>query len=555
MVDFKLNNVSFAFPGERTVLKSIDLEINSGEFVVLCGKSGSGKTTLLRLLKPQLSPVGKLTGSIEFFGKKSDDFSPVEAAGKIGFVMQNVEAQAVTYKVRSELLFGLENLAVSRSEAQLRVAETASLFSLEDVLDCRISELSGGQKQLVNLASVVAMRPEVLILDEPTAQLDPVSARKMLDVVQMLCREYSMTVIITEHRLENLVEVADRLLVLENGELVYNGAPSELSNEILQNNSFLRASMPIYMRIHAALSLPGKMPTCLSEARREISALLGKRLRYTQPEKHENVRSKELAVRVKDVFFSYDAKSYVLRGLDLSVPKGSFFAVLGANGAGKSTLLELISGLSECRMGKIEVFSKNIRKYAKGELYRNNVTLLPQKCEALFAGPTVFEDLESVLKAESCPKNEREKRIRETAAFCEIEAFLSSHPYDVSGGELQRCALAAVLLKNPRLLLLDEPTKGMDAEFKKSFAGKMKELCSRGATVVMVSHDTEFCAEYCDECALLFDGRAVLCKESKSFFDGNFYYTTAASRLTRGVLKNAVTESEVLELCRKNLLC
>lgn len=553
MVDFKLNNVSFAFPGGREVLKNIDLEIEKGELVLLCGKSGSGKTTLLRLLKPALAPVGVFSGSVEFFGEDGKSFSPLKAAEKIGFVMQNPETQAVTHKVRSELLFGLENLGLSAEEAAFRVAETAALFSLENVLDCKIAELSGGQKQLVNLAAVVAMRPSALILDEPTAQLDPVCAKRLLDVVLTLCREYGVTVIITEHRLEKLLEYADRLLVLEDGGLIYNGRSEKLPPELLLKNDFVGAAVPGYMRLHAALSLEGEAPVSLSRARRELFSLFGEGVHFKTPERKRTAPSKETAVRLKDVWYSYDAKSFLLRGVDLKIQKGAFFALLGSNGAGKSTLLDLVSGLTECKKGKIEIFSKNIKKYAKGELYKNNVALLPQKCEALFAGPTVFEDLESVLKIDGISKAERRERIFRAASFCEIEPLLSSHPYDVSGGELQRCALAAVLLKKPRLLLLDEPTKGMDAVFKKSFASKIRELCQSGVTVVMVSHDTEFCAAYCDECALLFDGEIVLCKEAKSFFEGNFYYTTTASRLTRGLFENAVTESEVLELCRKNL--
>lgn len=553
MVDFKLNNVSFAFPGGKTVLKNIDLQIKSGEFVLLCGKSGSGKTTLLRLLKPSLTPVGKKNGSLEFFGKGSEEFSSLEAAEKIGFVMQNPETQAVTHKVRSELLFGLENLGLSPDEAAFRVAETAALFSLENILDCKIAELSGGQKQLVNLAAAVAMRPSALILDEPTAQLDPICAKRLFDAVLTLCREYGVTVVITEHRLEKLVEYADRLLILENGSLIYNGSPSKIGNELFSDGSFASFAMPLYMRLHVALGLSGETPANLSRARHELSSLFGENPRYKTAERHCAELSKEAAVKVKDVWYSYDARNFVLRGLDLNVPKGSFFALLGANGAGKSTLLDLVAGLTECKKGKIEIFSKNIKKFAKGELYKNNVALLPQKCETLFAGPTIFEDLESVLKADGISKAERKEKILKIASFSKIEDLLSSHPYDVSGGELQRCALAAVLLKEPRLLLLDEPTKGMDAVFKKSFAEKISELCKSGVTVIMVSHDTEFCAAYCDECALLFDGRTVLCKEAKSFFEGNFYYTTTASRLTRGVFENAVTESEVLELCRKNL--
>ena len=288
----------------------------------------------------------------------------------------------------------------------------------------------------MNLAAAVAMRPSALILDEPTAQLDPVCAKRLLDAVLTLCREYGVTVVITEHRLEKLVEYADRLLILENGSLIYNGSPGNIGNVLFSDGSFVSFAMPLYMRLHAALGLSGETPANLSQARQELSSLFGGNPRYKTAERHCAGLSKEAAVKVKDVWYSYDARNFVLRGLDLNVPKGSFFALLGANGAGKSTLLDLVAGLTECKKGKIEIFSKNIKKFAKGELYKNNVALLPQKCETLFAGPTVFEDLESVLKTDGISKAERKEKILKLASFCEIENLLFSHPYDVSGGEL-----------------------------------------------------------------------------------------------------------------------
>lgn len=552
MVDFKLNNLSFAFPNGKKVLENINLEIFGGEFVVLCGKSGSGKTTLLRLLKPQLKPHGKQSGKIEIFEKDENELSLRESASKIGFVLQNPELQCVTNTVRSELLFGLQNLGFESNAAKLRVAETAALFSLEKIIDKKVSELSGGQKQFLNLAAVVAMNPRVLILDEPTARLDPVSAQRLIDALVTLCREYGVTVIVSEHRLERLVSLCDRLIVLENGKILSNGAPEKLGGELLKKSEFLRLSVPLPVRVHAALSLPGDAPKNIGEGRKMLSALLKNRT-FEETKKAETVEKGETAVKVKNLFYSYDGKEYVLKKLCLEVKKGSLFAVLGSNGAGKTTLLNLIGGLLKSKKGTIELFGKNIGKYDSRELYRKNVAVLPQNCEALFAGPTIFDDLENILKSDKIPKDEIQKRIFEVGEFCEITELLSSHPYDVSGGELERAALAAVLLKRPKLLLLDEPTKGLDSLFKKQLSKKLRDLCNRGVTVIMVSHDTEFCAEYCDECSFVFDGECVAQKDAHAFFSNNCFYTTAASRMTRGILPCAVTESEVLELCKKNL--
>mgnify|MGYP002519300797 CR=1 FL=1 len=554
MVDFKLNNLSFAFPDGKEVLKNINIEINQGEFVVICGKSGSGKTTLLRLLKPQLKPHGKQSGKIEIFEKDESELTLRDSASKIGFVMQNPELQCVTNTVRSELLFGLENLCYEPSSAKLRVAETAALFSLEKIIDKKVCELSGGQKQFLNLAAVMAMNPQVLILDEPTAQLDPVSAQRLIDALTMLCREYGVTVIITEHRLEKLIPLCERLIVLENGKIISDGKPGKTDAELLKTNDFLRLSVPLPMRVHAALSLPGNAPTDINGGRKMLLSLFKNGVPET-PAEIKMTEKGETAVKIKNLFYSYDGKEYVLKKLSLKIQKGTFFALLGSNGAGKTTLLSLIGGLLKTKKGTIELFGKNINKYTSAELYRENVAVLPQNCEAIFAGPTVYEDLENILKNDKTPKAEVEKRIREVSKFCEITPLLSSHPYDISGGELERAALAAVLLKKPKILLLDEPTKGLDNLFKKQLSKKIRALCESGVTVVMVSHDAEFCAEYCDECALIFDGECVSKKNAHDFFAKNCFYTTAASRMTRGIFPSAVTESEVLELCKKSLMC
>ena len=244
---------------------------------------------------------------------------------------------------------------------------------------------------------------------------------------------------------------------------------------------------------------------------------------------------------------------YVLNGLDLKIKKGSFFALLGANGAGKTTALSLISGTLTCKQGKIKLFDKPINKYKADELYGKTIGVLPQKCESLFGGYTVREDLDKSLTKSVPDKKARKERIDEAISFCEITDLLDRHPYDISGGELQRAALCMVLLKNPQILLLDEPTKGMDNLFKKQFARKIKELNNSGVTVVMMSHDTEFCAEYCDECALIFDGMCALQDETTKFFSQNFFYTTSANKIAREFFPLAVTERQVLQLCRENL--
>ena len=553
MVNFRINNMSFTYPGgNKPALRNIKLTVNQGEFIVVCGRSGSGKSTLLRMLKPELTPHGTKTGEIKFFS--SDKFSLRDSAGKIGFLMQNTEYQAVTHSVRTELAFGLENLGLDSKAIRLRIAEISSYFSLEGIIDKKTSELSGGQKQMVCLASVLAMHPDVIIFDEPTSQLDPMTAEALINTIHKLCRENGITVIITEHRLENLIPVADRVIIMEKGEIISDTPPRSISPWLITDNSFISSAVPISMRLHSALKLDTPAPLNVAEGRRMLSGLFNRTPEYTALYEKEEEHTKDLAIEVKDLWFAYDKSRYVLNGLDLKIKKGSFFALLGANGAGKTTALSLISGTLSSKQGKIKLFGKPISKYKTNELYGKLIGSLPQKCESLFGGYTVREDLEKALIKAIPDKKARKERLEEVAHFCEITELLDKHPYDISGGELQRAALCMVLLKEPQILLLDEPTKGMDNLFKKQLAKKTCELKSKGITVVMVSHDTEFCAEYCDECAMLFDGMCALQAEKNKFFSQNFFYTTTANKIARDFFPLAVTERQVLELCRINLI-
>lgn len=554
MVNFKIKNLSFTYPDSKTqALKNINLTVNQGEFIVICGKSGSGKSTLLRMLKPELAPHGSLSGDREFFGREEKDFSHRDSAEKIGFLLQNTEYQAVTHSVRTELAFGLENLGLNSKTIKLRIAEISAYFSLENIIDKKISELSGGQKQTVCLASILAMHPDVIIFDEPSSQLDPMTAETFLNTIHKLYKENGITVIITEHRLQNVIPMADRVIIMDKGEIISDTSPRNIPSGLVENDDFVSSAVPTAMRLHTELKLTSPVPLNVAEGRQMLSSLFSEKPKHKELAEYRKDNINESAVEVKDLWYAYDKSRYVLNGLDLKIKKGSFFALLGANGAGKTTALSLISGLLTCKQGKIKLFGKPIQKYKDHELYSKLIGVLPQKCESLFGGNTVREDLEKSINKSVPDKKERQKQIEKLASFCEIMSLLDRHPYDISGGEMQRAALCLVLLKEPQILLLDEPTKGMDNLFKKQFAMKIKELNNKEITVVMVSHDTEFCAEYCDECALIFDGMCALQEESRKFFSKNFFYTTTANKIAREFFPNAVTERQVLELCRQNL--
>ena len=548
MEHFKIENLSFSYPTskDKKSLDNVSLKIEKGEYIVLCGKSGSGKTTLLRHLKTVLSPHGKRSGEIFFNGINLKDVDNREQSSKIGYVMQNPDDQIVTDKVWHELAFGLESLGCDQKTMRSRVAEMACYFSIQDWFHRNVAILSGGQKQLLNLASIMAMQPEVLILDEPTSQLDPIAASDFLNTVRKINTELGTTVIITEHRLEDIFPYADRAIVMDNGKIIADNTPRNIGKLLYEQNNPMFTAMPTPVRVFYSANGHGYCPLTVREGR----AWLNKEFE-TEPEIKEfpckNIDDdiENPALSLKELWFRYEKDTPdILRGVSLEIPSGSISAIVGGNGAGKSTTLKAICGICKPYRGKIKVFGKPVNKFRSGELFRNCVSMLPQDPKSLFVKKTVREDLEEMTK----DKN----KVIEVAEICQITELLANHPYDLSGGEQQRVALAKVLLTEPKILLLDEPTKGMDSFFKETFAGILNTLKSQGITILMVSHDVEFCAKYADRVSMFFDGQVLTTETPQNFFGSNSFYTTAANRMSKHVFKNAVTAENVVELYRKN---
>ena len=548
MAHFHIRDLTFSYPGaKRPTLSGVNLTIEKGEYVVLCGKSGSGKTSLLRHLKSVLTPYGSRSGQVLFDGTPLEQVSQYDQSRKIGFVMQNPDEQLVTDKVWHELAFGLENLGVDQKTIRLRVAEMASYFGLQDWFDREVATLSGGQKQLLNLASIMAMQPQVLILDEPTSQLDPIAASDFLNTVRKINIELGTTIIITEHRLEDIYHSADRVVVMEEGRVIASDGPRQVGSLLWQQDSAMFAALPTPTRVFYQSGAEGKCPLTVREGRSWLTKTFENRsLTALEPEmKPEAPKGREYALRIQETWFRYEKQGRdILRGVNLEVPQGCIFSIVGGNGAGKSTTLKTICGVCKPYRGKVELFGKPIKSYGGG-LYRGCVAMLPQDPRSLFVGKTLREDLGEMCREEGS--------IQAVAKTCEIAHLLDAHPYDLSGGEQQRAALAKVLLTNPKLLLLDEPTKGLDSFFKGKFAEILKKLKAQGITIILVSHDVEFCAEYADLVGMFFDGQIVTTDTPHRFFGQNSFYTTAANRMSRCVFQNAVTAGDVVMLYRKNL--
>lgn len=576
---FDIDKFSFAYPdgndeSGRTylpdALRDTELHVRQGEFVVILGKSGCGKTTLLRQLKPSVTPVGKKKGQIIFDGKDICSLDDRMAASQIGFVWQDVNAQLVTDKVWHELAFGLESLGYDNGYVRRRVAEMGSFFGLGDIFHRKVMDLSGGQKQLVNLASVMAMSPKALVLDEPTSQLDPIAANDFINSLVRINRELGTTIIMTEHRLEDVLPVCNRSVVMENGRIIYDGDVRGFAESVRSKriDRGLYLSMPASVQIYMGLEKDSgkQLPLTVPDAREWLvdydrkfrenggapvvpeiqnrgadegvngsenqadNAAVDKgdkKRGAVNGQKDAGCREEHPVVcSLDEVSFRYERNTGdVLRQVSLDIYANEILMINGSNGCGKSTMLSLIANLYSPYSGKLHI-AKNLR-----------TGMLPQNPELLFTRRSVRDEL---IDAKD------RQQLAEIVRFCRLEELLDRHPYDLSGGEKQRLGLAKVLIADPDILLMDEPTKGLDNGFKMQLADMLRKLQKRGKTIVVVSHDIEFCAVAGDRVALLFDGEVAMVGDVRSYMSDNNFFTTAASRISRNILDGAVTVREVL---------
>lgn len=614
MEAISIKNLIFKYPlGEKNALDNINLDINTSEFIVICGKSGCGKSTLLKHLKKNLQPYGKREGEVLYYGEEIAELEDRRSAAEIGFVQQNPDNQIVTDKVWHELAFGLESLGLDNYSIKRRVAEMASYFDIQSWFRKDVNQLSGGQKQLLNLASIMAMQPKVLILDEPTSQLDPIAASEFLQTIYKINRDLGTTIVISEHRLEELIPMADRVMVMDKAKIIAFDTPRKIGKLLAGNKSeeslkecaegksveklvdksvgksvgksvekLVEKSVDKLIDMGADESLPmsqkgllakdgrhpmfygmpsvmrifndlpkmrmdkEETPLTIREARLWIEKNV-KEPKVSRSLALEKDKSKEdkiktktktktnnpLAIDIKNLWFRYDKNSGdVLRGLNLQVEKGEWYCLLGGNGAGKSTTLKAITKIIKSQRGTIKIDGK--------------FAMVPQNPQSLFTEITVGEELLEALYYIKISDKEKMLKVTETLKTMEIEHLINANPYDLSGGEQQRLALGKILLLEPEILLLDEPTKGLDPFFKKTLAGVLRALVDKGVTIFMVSHDIEFCAEYSDKCAMFFDGDLASVGQPAEFFSGNNFYTTTANKIARDWVPSAITCQEVV---------
>lgn len=560
----RVDGLKFSYPNQlKKALNNINFSIDEGDFVLICGESGCGKSTLLRHLKPELSPHGQVSGDIYYYSQKINDYSSKQLASEIGYVLQNPDSQIVTDKVWHELAFGLENMGLDTQSIRLRVAEMASFFGIQGWFRKNVNDLSGGQKQLLNLASIMAMQPKILILDEPTSQLDPIAAKDFIDTLVRINKELSTTIIMTEHNLEDIYSVCDKVIVMEDGKVICNDTNYKVVDILSgDKNHKMFKSLPtpskIYNQLNGYIEGASKSPLTVKDCRQWLNDSMDEvtitKLDDTETEINIDEKDREIAIELKDVYFQYNKISEpTIRDLSFKVYKGEIYSILGGNGTGKSTTLSLVARQRKPQRGKIFINNIEIKKYNNKSLYENNLALLPQNPQSLFVFETVREDLEEVLILQNKDREYIDKEVKRVSKLLDIEHLLEHHPYDLSGGELQRAGMAKVMLLNPKIILLDEPTKGLDAYCKEEIGKMLMKLRDMGVTIVVVSHDIEFSARYSDRCAMFFDGSIVSEGTPREFFLGNNFYTTVSNRIARNIFEDTLIYEDVVSLCKKNI--
>lgn len=542
-----IKDLTFSYPNkENFALQNVNLSINSGDFVVVCGQSGSGKTTLLRMLKKEIAPYGEKQGAVYYKGEDVEKLDDKISAQKIGFVFQKPDQQIVTDKVWHELAFGLESLGYDSDYIRLRVGEMANYFGITSLFRKKTTELSGGQKQLMNLASVMAMSPDVIILDEPTSQLDPITANDFITTLKKINDELGLTVIIIEHRLQEVFPIADKVAVMEDGKVICYDTPRNVCEKL--SNHPMSQGFPSAVRIWQKSGSKGECPLTVKEGRNFINSNFSERklpLRNTIP-------NTEDIITLKDVFFRYEkGGNDILSGTNLSIKKGEHFCILGGNGSGKTTTLKILAGLLKPYRGKVIIDNNKMTKKTTADFNRLGVAMLPQNPESVFLKSRVIDDYTELCKIKGIEKSDYEDKINSVAEKLGIKDLLENHPYDLSGGEIQKCALGKVLISEPKILLLDEPTKGVDAYSKLSLSKILQEIKSDGVTIITVTHDVEFASIVADRCGLFFDGEVLSSLVPQEFFSKNNFYTTASSRISRDKFANAVTVDDVVSLIKE----
>jgi energy-coupling factor transporter ATP-binding protein EcfA2 len=550
----EIKELTYHYPKERKpVLKDINLQLNKGEILFIVGESGSGKSTLAKCLSGAVPNFygGTIQGSVSIDGEDIIEMKHSKRATEVTMVFQDPESQLIMNKVHREIAFGLENVGVESSEIKRRIWEAMQFSNILDIANREINTLSGGQKQRVAITSAIAYLPNCIILDEPTSQLDPASAEDVIALIKKINEELGITIIIIEQRIDKWFDIADKLLVLSRGEIAFSGNKPELYNESKEE---LLDFLPNYLKISKALNIVD-MPDSLREARRSIEAF---KYEYETNTVAQDLSGSEEIIRIDNLSCKYE-DNLVIKGLSTRIRQGEFISIMGANGAGKSTFLKSLMGLISYN-GSIKVLkdsfvddnskklSKNLIKSFSSEYSEIRklkikdisriIGYVSQNPNDYISKETVYSELKFTLDNYNIKDY---GVIEETLKSLDLYKLKDKNPRDLSGGEIQRVAIASILVLRPKVLLLDEPTRGLDLKVKRMLGEILLELNKNGTTVILVTHDVEFASEFCSRFLLMFNGEIVGDGNLKEVLGRGIYYTTNINKIFRNVNSDIFT--------------
>ena len=601
MALIEFNNFSFAYmnsDGSESQVKSLDninLEIDYGDFVLLCGPSGCGKTTLLTNLKKELMPAGRRSGEIKFNGKRIIDMDEISSACDIGYLFQNPDSQIVTDTVIQEIAFPLENIGLPTEEIRNRISEIVAFFGINDILHKNVNELSGGQKQLVNLCSLLVLRPHVLLLDEPMSQLDPIASYEFLSIVRRLNEEFSITVIMSEHKADSIFPFIDKAVFLKDGKIEFVDNAHNICSEVIDDEIF-ENYLPAVTKIYNSLSVkyPSLIklntPLSIREGRRCLNTIHDDLIKISNDDvdsinlNHDNLHitnkkyhsqeksgildkislggNKNALINMNGIYFAYEKGNLILKNVDFELEKGDFVSLIGGNGVGKSTFLQLLVGILKPIKGKVK-YKKGIKRayvhqnpmihFSKDNVKEEFLeSILESKLlqnNSVGFNKETYDDLLKMSNEEFIESDvlnglefdSIEFKFKELIEFFDICDLIDKHPYDCSGGEQQKIVIVKALLQNADVLVLDEPTKGLDPISSKNLANILNSLRDNGITILMTSHDLDFVANNCKRCLMLFDKDIQIDDDPKVIFAENNFYTTFVNRMVKDYVPEIVT--------------
>ena len=518
METLECRNLAFTYKqNAQKTLQNISFSLQDGDFALLCGDSGCGKTTLLRLIKREIAPFGIKSGALFFKGKNTEDLTEKESVASIGYVGK--DCPLTSEFVYTQLAFILESLSLAPEEIKLRLAEICAEFSLEKLFDKKTALLSAGEKQKVALASVLAARPRLLLLDEPLSNLDPVAAVDFLLLLQKYGQNHNMTVLMAEQNLKTALPFCNKLLFLQEGKIAVFDETAKAIQTLFRLSSPYFQALPDGIQIFYNLKQEGKYPLTLPQYKAFLEKRFHTQIEQTKqatPAKNLQIRTepKDCLLQIRDLYFRYSAREeFALQNLSLKLNRGSCTALLGANGSGKSTLLKLIAGIYRPTDGKIKLSDK--------------AYLLPQQAGDIFTQNSIRAEFDKIFPQENWQRK---------AEKLGLGKILDKHYLDLSSGELQKCALLKILLKKPALLLLDEPTCGLDFQGKKELSKLLRALCAEGITVLFSSHDMDFCADTAQDIILLFNKNICCRMKKRDFLLQSDYYTTQTAAACKNLL-------------------